>query len=597
VKDGSLRIIRNGIGINETATIELPGMKGIWSMKGLAENTMGEGTEHEVYDKYLVVTFVAETRVLAITDDDELDEVTIAGFEANDMTLLCGNCCHYHMVQVTSSEVRLVNGATLELAATWRPQGDGGGAAVINLASVNHDKLLLATGGGTVVLLSIGSGVLDAMSSRKMPAEVACVHLGDASFGAGADGDAAGMPAVAGGGLWSNEAHLIVLPSLETLASDHLGSGDKAMAGIIPRSILLCTLEGVHYLLCALGDGQLFNFTVSITPTGAVPEVSLDNKNCVLLGSQPITLSTFMAAPAPAKAAPLSTAAAAESDAAAGEAVTNIFACSDRPAVIHSSNRRQLLYSNVNLNEITMMSPFHCRSFPNSLALANETSLTIGTIEAVQKLHITTVPLGEQPRRIAHIEHARCFAVCCQRDVLPEFEASGVTGGATTSSGAHANIFPYCQVTVRLVDDQLFDTIDSYELLKDEDIVSCLYATLEDDPTPYFIVGTAMIDNNEADTSDGRIIVFSVDGDRKLREVSATRVNGSCYNLNAFSGGRIVAGIGGTINIFRWKDAPLREPATDAAAAKDATTTTAARSVYSGGISGNKELVWECGHR
>ena len=27
-KDGSLRIIRNGIGINEQATIELPGIKG-----------------------------------------------------------------------------------------------------------------------------------------------------------------------------------------------------------------------------------------------------------------------------------------------------------------------------------------------------------------------------------------------------------------------------------------------------------------------------------------------------------------------------------------------------------------------------------------
>jgi DNA damage-binding protein 1 len=31
--DGSLRIIRNGIGFLEQASVELPGMKGIWSLR------------------------------------------------------------------------------------------------------------------------------------------------------------------------------------------------------------------------------------------------------------------------------------------------------------------------------------------------------------------------------------------------------------------------------------------------------------------------------------------------------------------------------------------------------------------------------------
>ncbi len=34
-----------------------------------------------------------------------------------------------------------------------------------------------------------------------------------------------------------------------------------------------------------------------------------------------------------------------------------------------------------------------------------------GTIDEIQKLHIRTVPLGENPRRIAHQEAARAFAV------------------------------------------------------------------------------------------------------------------------------------------------------------------------------------------
>lgn len=34
-----------------------------------------------------------------------------------------------------------------------------------------------------------------------------------------------------------------------------------SLSDIIPRSILMSTFEGHHYLLCAMGDGQLYYFT------------------------------------------------------------------------------------------------------------------------------------------------------------------------------------------------------------------------------------------------------------------------------------------------------------------------------------------------
>ena len=37
-------------------------------------------------------------------------------------------------------------------------------------------------------------------------------------------------------------------------------------------------------------------------------------------------------------------------------------------------------------------------TFFDSLALANNSTLTIGTIDEIQKLHIRTVPLYESPR-------------------------------------------------------------------------------------------------------------------------------------------------------------------------------------------------------
>ena len=56
-------------------------------------------------------------------------------------------------------------------------------------------------------------------------------------------------------GLWTDiSARLLSLPDLKTVHTEMLGGE------IIPRSILLSTFEGIHYLLCALGDGSLFYF-------------------------------------------------------------------------------------------------------------------------------------------------------------------------------------------------------------------------------------------------------------------------------------------------------------------------------------------------
>ncbi len=65
------------------------------------------------------------------------------------------------------------------------------------------------------------------------------------------------------------------------------------------------------------------------------------------------------------------------------------------------------------------MCPFNSSSFPDSLALAKETGLSIGNMDEIQKLHIRTVPLGEQPRRLAHQDTSRTFAVALSQCLNP----------------------------------------------------------------------------------------------------------------------------------------------------------------------------------
>eukprot|EP00291_Cryptomonas_curvata_P008383 CAMPEP_0172198090 /NCGR_PEP_ID=MMETSP1050-20130122/27879_1 /TAXON_ID=233186 /ORGANISM="Cryptomonas curvata, Strain CCAP979/52" /LENGTH=486 /DNA_ID=CAMNT_0012874843 /DNA_START=773 /DNA_END=2230 /DNA_ORIENTATION=- len=113
LKDGSLRVVRNGIGIHEQASVELPGIKGLWSLRESYDAR---------FDRYLVQSFIGETRVLAIADE-EMVETDIDGFDGAVHSLYCGNCVGDALVQVTERGVRLVSASMKTLVAQWAPPG------------------------------------------------------------------------------------------------------------------------------------------------------------------------------------------------------------------------------------------------------------------------------------------------------------------------------------------------------------------------------------------------------------------------------------------------------------------------------------------
>ena len=100
-KDGSLRIIRNGIGIHELASIDLPGIKGMWPLRASTE-------AGKAFDDTLVLSFVEQTRVLTL-NGEEVEETEIAGFISNKQTFYTGNVEFDQIVQVTPASVRLVS--------------------------------------------------------------------------------------------------------------------------------------------------------------------------------------------------------------------------------------------------------------------------------------------------------------------------------------------------------------------------------------------------------------------------------------------------------------------------------------------------------
>jgi hypothetical protein len=67
------------------------GIKGVWSLRS---------SWMDAYDSHLVLSFVGETRLLAISEEDVLDEASIAGVDGGSQTLLAATTLHDQLLQV-----------------------------------------------------------------------------------------------------------------------------------------------------------------------------------------------------------------------------------------------------------------------------------------------------------------------------------------------------------------------------------------------------------------------------------------------------------------------------------------------------------------
>ena len=123
----------------------------------------------------------------------------------------------------------------------------------------------------------------------------------------------------------------------------------------------------------------------------------------------------------------------------------------------------------------------------DSLAIGKEGELTIGTIDDIQKLHIRTVPLNEHARRICHQESTRTFAVCSAK-YLPNME----------EMETHY---------VRLLDDQTFENVTSYQLDAYENGCSIMSCSFTDDSNVYICVGTAYVIPEESEPTKVTVVI------------------------------------------------------------------------------------------
>lgn len=91
----------------------------------------------------------------------------------------------------------------------------------------------MAIGGGHLVYLEIGDGKLTEVKHIQLEFEISCLDINPI-------GEKANRSALAAVGMWTDiSVRIFSLPSLDLITKESLGGE------IIPRSVLICSFEGV----------------------------------------------------------------------------------------------------------------------------------------------------------------------------------------------------------------------------------------------------------------------------------------------------------------------------------------------------------------
>ena len=379
--------------------MDLTGVRGVWSLRQ---------RETDPYDRLLVQSFVGESRVLRI-EDDQMEEVDVPCI-IEEETVYCANMNGGLVVHVSSTRIKLIDGVNLSLVFELPL---GGGKAT--KADSTLDQLVVGLSGGIISYFELHEGhntgrpSLAQVSQIQLEHDIACMSMrqiklgneGVESEGGWSDQTAAmvvdgtlpdddaydlhpqtksNLLAVC---MWTdNTIRLLALPTLQEIANNVISSDAGAESHTQARAVLLVSLRGVSpLLLVGLGDGTLLLYPLDFS-TG-VP--LLPTKRKVIIGTRPLSFACF-----------------------SHDNNVCVFISCDRPTVLYTKSGK-VLFSMANLQEVTGSAPFHSESFPNCLAFSSESGLKIGTVDNIQKIHIQTYSIGAAPRRICHSKRAGIY--------------------------------------------------------------------------------------------------------------------------------------------------------------------------------------------
>lgn len=443
----------------------------------------------------LIASFVGETRVFQFRADGEVEESSdYKSFSLSESTLLAANLPSGRLLQITVSAARLIDSENGMVLSEWAAPNE----QAITAASASDDNLALSIGGLEAVSLDVASN-FDVKARRSFTDEgqIACIHVPRVS------------PGICIAGFWQSAAVMILsLENLETL--QRITVSDDAVS--IPRSILLAPVlsEQSPTLFIAMANGEVVTFAVDLA------RFTLSSKKVIILGTQQ---ATFKALPR-------------------ADGLSNVFATCEHPSLIYGSEGR-IVYSAVTAENASCVCPFDPESYPGAIAIATQDDIKLSIVDTERTTHVQTLHVGETVRRIAYSSRLKAFGIGTIHRSLRQSQE-------------------VVKSHFKLADEVLIKELDSYALNEEELVESVIRADIREDSgelVERFVVGTAFLDDDQDESIRGRIIVFAVTSERKLKVITELPVKGACRALGVIAG-NIVAALVKTV-ILRDSSTPL----------------------------------------
>ena len=361
-KDGSLRSVRSGVGLEDLGSIgdmEAP-VSSIFSLKSSAALEM---------EDTLVVSFVAHTRVFRFSSDGEVEEVeSFRGFDLAESTLYTSSLPDGRAVQVTSSALFLSDAEGGMTTDTWRPPGD----ASITAVSGERNTVLISLGGAALVVLDLSGSTVQIQAQRNFDSteQVSCITLSRS------------IPNACVAGFWKDsKVSFLDLQTLQPIATEKVAEDDTLA---VPRSLIVANIlhNQPATLFIGLADGNVVTYSIESSSRLFAARKS------IILGTQQ---ANFALLPR-------------------GDGLENVFATCEHPSLIYGSDNR-IVYSAVTAENATCIAAFHNENYPNAIAIATDGELKLAMVDEERTTHVQTLAVEETVRRIAYSAELKVFGL------------------------------------------------------------------------------------------------------------------------------------------------------------------------------------------
>ena len=432
------------------------------------------------FDDILVVSFVGETRIFQFQAHGEIEEQTsFMGFNMTEETLLTMNVEDGHFIQVTASVVALIDIQDGMVLSKFEPPI----GRPITAASANISNLVLSLGGEEAVVLDIKQQLKpNAIRTFAQEGQIACIHVPH-------------FKDICIAGFWQSNTILI----LTTATLETLGQGVVSEDFVsVPRSLLLAPILAGQdpTLFVSMANGEVITFSLNLD------NIILSSKKSVVLGTQQANFKALRKS----------------------DGLSNVFATCEHPSLIHGSDGR-IVFSAVNADKATTVCSFHAEMHPDALAVATPEEVKIAQVDAGRTTNVNSLPVGQTVRRLAY---------------SPKMKGFGLGTIHRSLRGTEEVVKSH----FKLADEIMFEILDTYPLNEEELVESVTRADIQEDSGELlerFVVGTAFLEDDQGEAIRGRILVFAVTTERKLKLITEQPVKGACRALGCINGNIVAA--------------------------------------------------------